>query len=356
MVFVMSPTMDHTKPTADPELDALLRDLYGPLAKRHHARYHSPHIPIHVILRAFQGRPLLVPDKRFKAIAAGVLARGLVVFGSIRLFAYVALCNHFHLEIQGQPHEIPRFIAYLKRELTKRWRPCIDWTDTIWRRGYISTALPTAQSQVRCFAYILSHGVKEKIVSRPEEWTGLHMAHQVVAGKTVKGEWVDGTRLGKALWKEKQKPEHKRRQPDLEKYTTRDPLELSPLPAWSGLSETERCAEIAVLVAQIVADGEAARGGEPPLGMEHARSLPQELRMPLPAPPWFEERRGFICWADPNAPETKAYLQDYWEFQLAYREASNAYLKGDRDAAFPPGAFKPVVFEPFPGAEADFAA
>ena len=75
--------------------------------------------------------------------------------------------------------------------------------------------------------------------------------------------------------------------------------------------------------------------------------MPLDVRMSLPEPPWFEERRrSFICWADPAAPETRAYVEAYWELQLAYRKASDAYLAGDRDAVFPPGAFRPVTFVP----------
>ena len=65
-----------------------------------------------------------------------------------------------------------------------------------------------------CFRYILSHGVKEKITRRPEEWTGLHVAREIVSGEPLKGEWLDGTRYGKALWKQRQKPANKRRQVD----------------------------------------------------------------------------------------------------------------------------------------------
>ncbi len=222
--------MRSTGRNADQEIEILLRELYGPFAKRHHARYHSPKVPYHIIVRTFQGRPLLTPNPRFRAIAAGVLARGLKVYQSIRLFAYAALSNHLHLELQGTPAEIPRFIAYMKRELTVRWRTEINWTDTIWHRGYVSTALPTPESQQRCFAYILSHGVKEKIVRRPQEWGGLHMAHHFVGSGLVVGEWVDGTRYGKALWKEQHKPIGKRKTVDKSRYTERYEVALSPLP------------------------------------------------------------------------------------------------------------------------------
>lgn len=110
-----------------------------------------------------------------------------------------------HLQLQGESRDIPRFVAYLKRELTNRWGAEIGWGDTLWKVGYLSTALVTADGQERCFEYVLSHGVKERIVSRPEQWTGLHAAQQLVSGQPLVGDWVDGTRYGKALWKERQK-------------------------------------------------------------------------------------------------------------------------------------------------------
>jgi REP element-mobilizing transposase RayT len=339
--------MRTTKLQIDSDIERLLGDLYGPLAKRHHARYHPPDTPFHLIIRTFQGRPLLTPNPRLKAIATGVLAKGLEVFDTIELFAYAALSNHLHLQLRGQPHQIPRFVAYLKRELTLRWGRHIGWSDSLWHRGYVSTALPTAKSQVRCFAYIFSHGVKEGFVRRPEDWTGLHMAHHGVGGEPIAGEWVNGTRLGKALWKEQQKPDGQRRRLDPARYTRTIDLHLSPLPVWSELSAAARSAAVTELVAEIVQAGETSRGGAPPVGMERVCSLSHEVRMPLPRPPWFEERQGFICWSDPEAPETRAYVMAYWEFQLAYRTASDAFLAGDRNAVFPAGAFKPVTFVPW---------
>ena len=191
------------KPNCDssPDLGSHTESPHGPFAHRHHARHHDPEVPYHVILRTFQGRHQLVPHARFRVVAAGVLAKACAKLESIRLFAYVAMSNHLHLELQGMPKEIPRFIAYVKRELTNRWGGEIEWTDTIWKTGYVSTALPTADSQVSCLRYILSHGVKEKLVERAEDWDGLHVARELVSGESLKGEWLDGTLFGKVLWK-----------------------------------------------------------------------------------------------------------------------------------------------------------
>ena len=53
-----------------------------------------------------------------------------------------------------------------------------------------------------------------------------------------------------------------------------------------------------------------------------------------------------VFWAQRIATQTKAYLDRYWAFQRAFRAASVALLTGDLTVAFPPGAFRPSMFQP----------
>ncbi len=51
-----------------------------------------------------------------------------------------------------------------------------------------------------------------------------------------------------------------------------------------------------------------------------------------------------IFWANPKAAETKAYVERYWEFQIAHKLASIQFRNGVLDVEFPPGAFRPVTY------------
>jgi REP element-mobilizing transposase RayT len=149
-------------PTSD-SIEAELDELYGPFRARHHARYHEPGMPYHIIVRTFQGMALLTPTDEFRKMFAGIIGRALTTYKTIQVFALGFLSNHGHTMLAGTPEQIPAFVGYIKRELTLRYGPTIDWEDTMWRDGYVSTALPTPESQVRCLQYILSQGSPAKL-------------------------------------------------------------------------------------------------------------------------------------------------------------------------------------------------
>jgi REP element-mobilizing transposase RayT len=321
-----------------------LEELYGPFAARHHARYHEPDMPYHIVARALQGFALLTPTAELNALIAGIIGRAQTIYTTVQIFAYGFLSNHFHLMLQGCSHEVPAFVGYIKKEITRRLGPQIGWQDTMWSEGYISTALPTAESQVRCLDYLLSQGTKEGLVCRPEQWPGLHIAKHLLLGEKVVGTWVNGTRLGKARWKERQKPVEKQRELSVDDYTETYEVEITPVPPWNGLSESERRAKAVAMAAEISERARIARNGRPSLGVEAVLEVPRTTRWSMPTLPWFEERRRMITWSDRNAPETRSYLRRYWAFQEAFRAASDDYLDGNVHAAFPEGSFRPPVF------------
>lgn len=327
----------------DPLLNEL-DELYGPYASMHHARYHDPAIPYHIVLRAFQGLALLTPTVELNALIAGVIGRAQTVYTSITVYGLAFLSNHAHLMIQGLAHEIPAFIGYVKKEISRRLGPEIDWHDTMWSAGYVSTALPTRESHETCLEYILSQGTKEHLVDRPEQWPGLHIAKNLLLREPLIGSWLNGTRYAKALWKERQKPKSKQRTIDKSKYTESYQIQTTVLPAWAELSEAERGAKVAKMVAKIVEKARISRAGKPSLSVENILKVPRSVRWSMPKIPWFQERRRMIVWADPKAPETLAYRQKYAAFQEAFRAAADDYLAGNANALFPAGSFRPSLF------------
>ena len=58
----------------------------------------------------------------------------------------------------------------------------------------------------------------------------------------------------------------------------------------------------------------------------------------------LEDRKRMVCWADPRDAGTRAYLRRYWDFQAAFRAASDAMRGGDVNAEFPVGAFRPTSY------------
>ncbi len=347
--------------------------LYGEKAKAllqesSRARHIDPNVPYHVISRAFQGRFLFVPDNQLNDIIKGVIGRAQTMYPCIKLYGIAVFCNHMHVMMQGPPSEFAAFLRYVKSEISRRWGFEIDWPSTMWHR-YLATALPTANSQMTCFTYILAHGVKEGLTERPEQWPGVHSAVALLSGEPLAGHWLDATRYGNLRNKEKKRAERdaeldrltrealaagepppkrprrrKARPVCKEDHLTRYEVVHTPLPAWHGLSEDDRCRRVAELVEGIVEEGRRLRNGRPVLGVEGIKALSRDRKSDLPPLPWFEDRRAMICWADPREPETQAHLTAYWEFQDAYSEASRRFRRGELTVEFPPGAFRPVTF------------
>ena len=325
------------------ELVELYDDTVQVFAGRHHARFIPADVPQHVISRVFQGRYLLRPGKKLNSIIVGVIGRAQEIYPDIELYAAVFLSNHLHFQLSGCADSVAAFVGYVKREITRRWGHSegIGWHGPMWSE-YVSTALPTAGSQETCLKYILSHGVKEGLVAKPQHWPGVHCATQLLSGSTLKGEWLDSTAWTRTRDAEKRKkhPKPVRKNDYYRSYEVR----FAPIPAWAELTASEQRQRVRIVVDEIVEEGRKARNGAPPLGVKAIQEIPLDCRSDLPPQPWFEKRHHMICWADPRSPEVQDYLERYWEFQNAFRQASAAFLNGELNVEFPPGAFRPVTF------------
>lgn len=309
-----------------------------------HARYHDPAIVYHVFFRTFQGRFLLTPDRagELNRISAGVIGRALERYSSVVLFAYAILSNHGHLQLQGAADEIPAFIAFIKREISRRWGAVIGWSGAMWEEGYGSTALPTAESQEIAFEYILAQSTKEGLVSSPLQWPGIHCAKDLARGSDLVGVWFDGTRYGKEV--HRQKSRRSPRKVEREPYQIEYRVKLTQLPSWAHFTPAAYRSRARELIAKIEQEARTRRGLRGFLGRGKVLSSPRTRRSALPAPPWFTARRRLICWANHAALETRRYLRRYWSFQERFRKASRRLLAGELDVEFPPSAFRPSSF------------
>ncbi|MEM6731841.1 MAG: hypothetical protein AAF658_09805, partial [Myxococcota bacterium] len=158
---------------SDNPLEDILRAIHGDDAGqfigRHHVRYYEKAGVYHVLSRVAGGMAMLVPTHELNRIIAGVLARALALYPEVRLFAFAFMSNHFHIELEGGVW-IPRFIRYVKGQISLRVKDIVGREGpTLWDGEYAAAHLPSEGSQLRAFRYILSHGVKEGLVERPEQ-------------------------------------------------------------------------------------------------------------------------------------------------------------------------------------------
>ena len=104
-------------------------------------------------------------------------------------------------------------------------------------------------------------------------------------------------------------------------------------------------AKVREVVAKVVAEGRRVRQTEP-LGALGVCSMRRLKRGAVPRSPWFEERRKMVVWDDPRVAEVRGYLDEYWDHQRAFREASRRWLEGRLNARFPVGSFRPGIPRP----------
>ena len=310
-----------------------------PFAGAHYARYLEPGVPYHIISRVFQGRCLLVPDDHINDVIVGVLSRARELYPHIRLFAIACMSNHIHAMLTGPAHNVAAFLAFVKREISRRLAPHCDWYGgTMWNE-YLASALPTPDSQEQALRYILAQGVKEELVERAQDWPGVHAAKVLATGAPLMGHWLDATAYGRA--RRKRRAAQRPGPINMERFRTLRQLTFDPIPAWISLSPVDYQQRIATMLDDIEIEGRALRQGRPVLGPDGVRATPRTLILPLPRPPWFEDRRRMICWCDMRAPEAVEYLDRYRAFQRAFREASSARRSGRTFPPFPEGAFSP---------------
>ncbi|MCK5689648.1 hypothetical protein KAI87_10285 [Myxococcota bacterium] len=326
------------------EFTSFVKELENsPSRQINHARRHCADVPYHIVSRIFGGVFRLVPTPKITAIINGIFARARQNYPGIKLYAAVVLSNHFHLQLQGEPEEIPVYIGYIKREISRRIGKEQDRSGPMWA-GYDSLALPSQISEMSSFRYILGQGVKEGLVERPEQWPGLHCAKSLLTGKPLPGIWFDGTGFSRKWDREKRR---KNGNTDLVKkkdFITKTELSFEKIQRWENLSDEEYAAQIKAIIDEVVQEQKEERGGAPVLGAEQVMKTSIDTHKAWEPLLFHEERSRLVCWGPSHATELQEYLAEYWAFQKAYKEASKRFRAGELDVEFPENSFRPTTF------------
>ena len=309
-----------------------------------HARVHFSDVPYHIISKTLRGEFLLAPKKHTASLTAGVVAKAQANWPEVRLYGYAFMSNHFHLMVSGESEEISAFVGFIKREISRRLGQRYDLSGSLWHSRFLSTALPTPESQEQCLAYILSQGVKEDLVEHPSQWPGLHCAKSLLHGEVVKGLWLNGTDYGDAR-RDQERSGHRVvvRKSDFEETLL---INLTPIGPWDHLDERSRRQVAEEMVGTIVAEAAAKRREEGirVVGWKAVIRMSIFKRVPPPTPPWWQKRRRQItAWARMSDALTQEYLTLYWRFQEAFRAASDC-LRALEEASFPEGSWSPAQY------------
>lgn len=295
------------------------------------------HVPpggalVEVTCRTIQGRLLLRPAPALDEILIGTIGRAQRRYGVV-IHALYFLSNHYHLLISVQnARQLARFMGFINSKIAREAGRIYEWKEKFWGDRY--HAIPISdepEAQIGRLCYVLSQGVKEGLVARPQDWPGVHCVEALLEGKSLKGLWYDRTAEGRA------------RRKGLD-YQTKDFAEeeeivFTPLPCWAHLPAEEYRQRIAELIRSIEQEAEAERRatGQQPLGPEqiyrqHPHQTPTRSKK-SPAPLVHAASRAV----------RRRFQEAYRLFLNAYRAASEKLRAGDRDAVFPEGCFPPAL-------------
>jgi putative transposase len=293
-----------------------------------------PHNPtlVSITNRTVQGRYLLRPDLVLNDRVLGILGKFQRIHG-VRIVMATVLSTHFHIlivveDVLQQSNFMRDFQASLSREVNR----LTGWRGPVFERRF--NAIPVTneeKAQVERLKYVLANGVKEDLVEKVLDWPGVNTAAALLQGKSLTGHWIDRPRQYAARNRgEDASDEH---------FAVEETVILSPLPCWAHLSSERYRQRIQALVEE--AEEESAlvrrRTGSRVLGVQAILAQDPQTRPAAPA-----RSPAPLVHAATKAAR-RMFYELYAEFVSAFRTASEALRRGNRDVPFPAGSFPPAL-------------
>ena len=196
-------------------------------------------------MKTAQSKFLLRPSRSVNEIIVGVIGRGLREYPAVHLYAIAVLSNHVQgLASATDGESLSAFLGYFKSNVARKLNRLLRRTDAFWGRRTRFIPVLDEEAQVARLSYILSQGVKEGLVRRPELWPGVHCARSLMTGEPLHGTWFDQTRQWYA----------RRAGEPVGPRDFATPMEVSfnALPCWAVLPAEERQRRARELVEAIV--------------------------------------------------------------------------------------------------------
>jgi hypothetical protein len=286
--------------------------------------------------RTIQGRLLLRPSAELNSMILGSLGRALAVNPEVSLYDFIFASNHYHLTVSAMAFgSISRFLNHLNSNVARMAGRLHGWRDHFWAGRFHAIPILDDDALLARLRYHLSHGCKEGLVMRPEDWAGVSCLPALLEGKELEGVWIDHT--SRHLKSQAQSGADDR--PRSEEVAIRYAIPLTPLPCWADLTEGERQAKVRAMVEDIAAETRERheKAGTRPMGVrrvlqQNPHGLPKEVK----------RRKAPSCHAA-SAALRKTYRKLYRLFASLYREASERLRTGDRNVQFPEHCFPPAM-------------
>jgi REP element-mobilizing transposase RayT len=287
---------------------------------------------VFVTCRTIQGRYLFRPGPEFNDLFLGILGRAQSRH-EMRICGACVLSSHFHLLLEvDDARQLARFMRDLKSKLAREVNRLTGWRGTVFHRRYdMAVVTEEEAAQVGRLAYILSHGVKENLVERAQEWPGVHCVKALLKGEPLTGHWFDRSREYAAR--------NQRQAFERLCYATEEAVTFSPLPCWAHLSPELYRTRIAGLVQSIetAAAEERKRTDRPVMGVKEILE-----RDPQHRPAKLSRSPAPLVHAATEMARKEFYGMYSW-FVAAFQDAADKLRLGDRTVPFPAGSFPPAL-------------
>lgn len=294
-------------------------------------RRFDPETIFFITSRTIQSRFLMAPSNKTNDLIGGILARAVRQCG-VELFAYVFTSNHFHMMVRAPSAvAMSKFMQRLQSNIAVKVGRFVGWRGRFFARRYSAEPIVDEGAQVERLVYILSHGVKERLVANCQQWPGLTCAHALLeGGRPSKHAWRNWTRRLKI---------QVQNVVNLDRFSAECPseaemLELTALPCWASLNADERSRAVGDLIAKI--DATASH-----------RAIHDTRHITEQDPHGAPMRTKHTPRPKAHASTKQRWIEAvrrYREFVSAFRRASREWMSGAFEVEFPSHSFRPPTW------------
>lgn len=237
----------------------------------------------------------------------------------LHLFTYMP--NHYHLIITDPHGELGNFLTALNSLSTKCLNDLFRREGYLWEPGACDKPYLAEPVDFRdAMAYVILNPVRAGLVERPQDWPGLNSGLEDLDGRLLTAT------IPSWYFNPAKNPEQESVRLSIPKKLLEDSSAGEVLEELRELVEEEK---------RLIHQGMRARNKKF-LGARNILRRPREDR-PRNASIKNRFRLSFIC---QNPERRKIEIEELRQFWKEYREAFEAFRKGDRDVVFPPGTFK----------------
>lgn len=197
-----------------------------------------------VTIDTIQGRYLLRPSREVRDLILGVVGRAQERYDAIRLYAFVFTRNRATLLLSSGDEELlPKFMAYVAGEISRKLGRLLDWSGKLWASRYRALPILDEEAIIARLRFVLAQGVHEGLVASPRAWPGASCVPALLGPMNLEGAWVDRDRearlRGQGL------------DPPAAAYVHPYRVVLTPIPAWAELPRPELVARYQAIIEAI---------------------------------------------------------------------------------------------------------